>query len=122
MINVSEQVGPRLTSQDIENYGRQPNTSIMAIHRNQGYSCYDGAFPVVTPWPMSKSEYSRRSHGIPWPEKSGETIVVSPDWDPDRCAAVTDTVESAGASSNDQQQAAAMDLLNQLHQDLDLPS
>ena len=44
-ISINEQEGPRLTSQDIENYSRHPNMSIVSIHRNHGYSCYDGAFP-----------------------------------------------------------------------------
>ena len=120
-INVSEQIGPRLSSQDIENYGRRPNTSIMAIHRNQGYSCYDGAFPVVTPWPMPKSEYKKRSNEIPWPEKTDETIVVKPDWDPDRFATV-DGSDTGVADKTAQEQVDTQDLLNQLHTDLDLPT
>jgi hypothetical protein len=115
MINVSEQVGPRLSSQDIENYSRQPNTSIMAIHRNEGYSCYDGAFPVVTPWAMSKEEYTRRSHEIPWPKESDETIVVTPDWDPERFA-------EPASSEPAQEHVEPTDFLNHLHQDFDLPS
>ena len=117
MINISEQVGPRLSSQDIENYGRQPNTSIMAIHRNQGYSCYDGAFPVVTPWPMPKSEYKKRSNKIPWPEKTDETIVVRPDWDPDRVAAGDENVKVTDPKPTEE-----FDWLNKLHNNLDLPT
>jgi len=116
MINISEQIGPRLTSQDIENYGREANTSIMAIHRNQGYSCYDGAFPVVTPWPMAKSEYLRRSHEIPWPEKTDETIVVKPDWDPGRMDDADGAAQEAAAELTD-----TLDLLGQLHANQDLP-
>ena len=120
-INVSEQIGPRLSSQDIENYGRQPNTSIMAIHRNQGYSCYDGAFPVVTPWSMSETEYKKRSNEIPWPEKSDETIVVKPDWDPDRLD-MADGFDTGVADKTVQEQIDTQDLLNQLQNDLDIPT
>jgi hypothetical protein len=87
----------------------------MAIHRNEGYSCYDGAFPVVTPWAMSKEEYTRRSHEIPWPEVSGETIVVTPDWDPER---FTEPASNEPA----QEHVEPTDLLNHIHQDFDLPS
>jgi len=121
MINISEQVGPRLTSQDIENYGRQTNTSIMAIHRNQGYSCYDGAFPVVTPWTMSQAEYNRRSHDIPWPEALAETIVVSPDWNPDRTETAQEFGSAATTAETGQQHNGAAELLSELDQELDLP-
>lgn len=78
-ISINEQEGPRLTSQDIENYSRHPNMSIVSIHRNHGYSCYDGAFPVFTPWSTSKETYQELA-ATPWPEPSSQTIVVEPDW------------------------------------------
>lgn len=78
-ISINEQEGPRLTSQDIENYSRHPNMSIVSIHRNHGYSCYDGAFPVFTPWSTSKETYQELA-ATSWPEPSSQTIVVEPDW------------------------------------------
>ena len=79
LIRIQEETGPRLTAQDIDNLGRDPNMCIMAIQRNHGYSCYDGAFPVASPWPMSKTEFDRRRH-LPWPAKTKETMVVMPNW------------------------------------------
>jgi len=79
-VSIAEEEGPRLTAQDIEQISRHPNMSIMAIHRNHGYSCYDGAFPVLTPWSLSKDEYDRRSSELPWPDDSDETLVTSPEW------------------------------------------
>jgi hypothetical protein len=73
-IYISEQVGPRLTSQDIDDYSRDPNVSMMMIARNSGYSCFEGMFPMVTEWPMSKAEHRRRSLDIPWPAGTEATI------------------------------------------------
>lgn len=79
-IRVSEQVGPRLTSQDIEDYSRQPNTSILAIERNAGFSCFQGAFPVHMDWIMSEDEHRRRNLELGWPEGSEETIQTKGVW------------------------------------------
>ena len=79
-IQVCEEVGPRLTSQDIEDHSREDNTSIVTIERNAGFSCFQGAFPVHMDWMMSREEYERRSKKIPWPAVSEETIEVESDW------------------------------------------
>lgn len=84
LVSISEQVGPRLTAQDIDNFGRLSNVSITAIQRNSGFSCYDGAFPVRTEWAMPESEYKRRSLKMAWPEKTNATVVVDPEWDFER--------------------------------------
>ena len=78
-VQIKEEVGPRLSSQDIEDYGRDPNVSIVAIHRSQGLSAFQGAFPVVTDWAMSKREHEIRSHETPWP-RSKETMDVATAW------------------------------------------
>lgn len=83
-IGITEEVGPRLTTQAIDNWGRMPNVSITAIQRNSGYSCYDGAFPVHTDWTMSEEEYHRRGNEIPWPRVDAQTISVNPQWDMSR--------------------------------------
>lgn len=80
-IGIQEEIGPRLTTQAIDNWGRAPNVSITAIQRNSGYSCYDGAFPVHTDWIMTEEEYCRRQNEIAWPAKNEATICVSPQWD-----------------------------------------
>jgi hypothetical protein len=79
-IQVSEQVGPRLTSQDIEDYSRQPNTSILAIERNAGFSCFQGAFPVHMDWIMSQDEHRYLNLELGWPEGSKETIQTEGVW------------------------------------------
>ena len=79
-IRIDEGVGPRLTSQDIEDYSRQPNTSILSIERNAGFSCFQGAFPVHMDWMMSQDEYERRNLEVGWPEASDETIVTKGVW------------------------------------------
>ena len=79
-IRISETVGPRLTSQDIEDYSRQPNTSILSIERNAGLSCFQGAFPVHMDWMMSEDEYRRRNLEVEWPAPSDETIVTKGVW------------------------------------------
>ena len=79
-IRVSESVGPRLTSQDIEDYSRQPNTSILAIERNAGFSCFQGAFPVHMDWIMSEDAYRHRNLELGWPDDSEETITTQGVW------------------------------------------
>ena len=79
-IRISETVGPRLTSQDIEDYSRQPNTSILSIERNAGFSCFQGAFPVHMDWIMSEDEHRRRNLEVAWPDASDETIVTQGVW------------------------------------------
>ena len=79
-VRVGETVGPRLTAQDIEDYSRQPNTSIMSIERNAGLACFEGAFPVHMDWMMSKAEFDRRNLQMGWPEPTDETIVTAGSW------------------------------------------
>ena len=79
-IQVAEAAGPRLTSQDIEDYSRQQNTCILSIERHAGLSCFQGAFPVHMDWVMSKREYDRRSMKMEWPELSDETIETKGVW------------------------------------------
>lgn len=79
-IQISESPGPRLTSQDLEDHSRQPNTSILSIERNAGMCCFQGAFPVHMDWIMPEAEYEQRKLELPWPEPSDETIVTSGIW------------------------------------------
>lgn len=79
-IRVSESVGPRLSSQDIEDYSRQPNTSIMSIERNAGLSRFQGAFPVHMDWIMSETEFTRRNLEMEWPPTSDETVSTTGVW------------------------------------------
>lgn len=88
-IGITEEVGPRLTSEAIDKWCRQDNVSITAIQRNSGYSCYDGAFPLRTDWIMSEAEYGRRSHDMPWPVGDARTISVASQWNMSRQDPVT---------------------------------
>ena len=79
-IAVLERTGPRLTSQDIEDHNRQPNTNILCVERNAGFSCFQGAFPVHMNWIMPRREYQHRSLGMAWPEPTEETITTEGVW------------------------------------------
>ncbi len=79
-ISISESVGPRLSSQDIEDYSRQPNTNILTIERNAGLSHFQGAFPVHMDWIMSADEFRRRNFDMSWPEDTEETITTTGVW------------------------------------------
>ena len=79
-IHISESSGPRLTSQDLEDHSREPNTSIVTIERNAGMCCFQGAFPLHTDWVMPASVYEHRKLELPWPEATEETIVAKGIW------------------------------------------
>ena len=79
-VTVSDELGPRLTVEDIADASRHPNRSIINIARTCGYSSYVGAFPVHTDWTIPELEYSRRSLEQPWPTGDDETIEISPYW------------------------------------------
>ena len=117
-IQVSEQVGPRLTSQDIEDHSREDNTSIVTIERNAGFSCFQGAFPVHMDWLMSKNEYQRRSKEIPWPAESDETIVVESDWPKDQESDLGTELAKTGSSPAEPEASGAEDILAAIGQDL----
>lgn len=80
LIAVEEKIGQRLMPEDIQDINRDPNQSIFLVERSQGFSQFQGAFPMHTTWPMSKDEHARRSFEIPWPEPQEATLTVLPDW------------------------------------------
>ena len=79
-VDIRQEIGPRLTDEDIADINRDPNVSIVAIERNAGCSAFVGAFPVHTDWPISKAEYNRRHLDIPWPAGTDATIELAPFW------------------------------------------
>ena len=115
-IHINEEVGPRLTSQDIDDYSRDRNVSIVAIERNAGFSCFQGAFPVRMDWPMTHAEYRRRNEEMPWPPKTDETIEVQTVWPENLQQQVEAEAQYAGADPNDE--SAAADKLERIHQEL----
>lgn len=80
VINITQEVGPRLTAEDIADISRHPNRCIMNVGRTSGYSSYLGAFPVHVDWTMPEEEYERRSNDLPWPEGREGTIEIPPFW------------------------------------------
>lgn len=76
-VGVQECIGPRLPVEDIQDINRDPNQSILAVERGEGYSHFHGAFPIYSDWPISKDEYRRRDLDIPWPAASEETLEIS---------------------------------------------
>lgn len=109
-IQISESSGPRLTSQDLEDHSREPNTSIVTIERNAGMCCFQGAFPVHTDWVMSASDYEHRKLELPWPEATEETIVakgiwpsMTSTWEPnEHCAAAEEETDTDHASQTEE--------------------
>jgi hypothetical protein len=79
-VDIHQEVGPRLTDEDITDINRDPNCSMVAIERVAGYSSFIGAFPVFTDWPISKTEYEKRLLRTPWPPKTNATIEETAGW------------------------------------------
>ncbi len=80
LCQVRQEIGPRLTAEDINDLSRHPNRCAISIERNEGYSINLGAFPVHMDWVMPKSEYERRNNDIPWPAGGDATISIEPLW------------------------------------------
>ena len=80
VVQIAEASGPRLTNQDLEDYSRQANTSILTIERNLDMCCFQGAFPVHMDWVMPAADYQDRRLKMPWPADSEETIVTQGVW------------------------------------------
>jgi hypothetical protein len=79
-VGIRQEVGPRLTAEDIDDINRNHNLSMITIGRNEGCSVYRGAFPLYSDWPISKEEYDDRYLTMPWPPSSDETIDLKPMW------------------------------------------
>jgi hypothetical protein len=80
LVDIHQEVGPRLMDEDIADVNRDPNSSMVAIERIEGYSSFIGAFPIFTDWPVSKAEYEKRLLRTPWPPKTDETIKETTAW------------------------------------------
>ncbi|MCA9063318.1 MAG: TraM recognition domain-containing protein, partial [Planctomycetaceae bacterium] len=79
VIDITQEVGPRLSAEDIADISRNPRQSILSIGRAEGYTSYRGAFPVNLDFTMTEEEYLQRSVA-PWPEISDDTIELAPFW------------------------------------------
>ncbi len=79
IVQVVESVGDRLTPQDIQEIGFDPNRCIVAFEQGYGYTQYLGYFPAKVDWTMTKLEADRRA-ARPWPSASAATMTVTPNW------------------------------------------
>lgn len=79
-IDITQEIGPRLTAEDIADIGRHPNRCIMNVGRTSGYSSYLGAFPVHVDFTMPEVEYERRNNDLPWPDGRDGTIEIPAFW------------------------------------------
>ncbi|GAB5441338.1 MAG: hypothetical protein Fues2KO_16870 [Fuerstiella sp.] len=79
VIDITQQIGPRLSAEDIADISRNPRQCIMSIGRAEGYTSYRGAFPVSVDFTMTEEEYLQRGRAA-WPELSDDTIELTPFW------------------------------------------
>ena len=77
--DVSQQPGPRLTPNEIEDISRSKNGCIFSCNRSEGTAQFKGAFPVHIDFPIDKDDYDERNR-MSWPTKDGETIEPKPFW------------------------------------------
>jgi hypothetical protein len=76
-LHVREMLGPCLSFQDIEDYSLHPNVCMINFSQAVGVTQYRGYVPVLLQWHITKAEFRRRLLKCRWPEKPGETTVVS---------------------------------------------
>ncbi|APZ96365.1 type IV secretory system conjugative DNA transfer family protein [Fuerstiella marisgermanici] len=79
VIDITQEVGPRLSAEDIADISRNPRQCIMSMGRAEGYTSYRGAFPVQVDFTMTEQEYQERAQ-TRWPELSRDTIELAPFW------------------------------------------
>lgn len=78
-VKVVESIGDRLTPQDIQEIGFDPNRCILAFEQAYGLTQYLGYFSARVEWTMAKAEAERRA-ALPWPVSSADTITILPNW------------------------------------------
>lgn len=79
-VSIQEYLGPRLTTDDINDYSREENVSIVGIEHGKGLSQFYGWTPVYTDWPLSFQQYQYHNECVPWPVRSDATIEIDSDW------------------------------------------
>lgn len=79
IIDITQEVGPRLSAEDIADISRDPLSCIMNVGRAEGYASYRGAFPVRVDFTMTEREHFNRSRAA-WPRLSQNTIELKPFW------------------------------------------
>ena len=81
-VNISEYVGPRMNSQDIQDISFDPNLCLTWIARASGLCPFRGWFPMRTAWPVSKAAHDRHER-TSWPKKTDEMILPPAFWPKD---------------------------------------
>jgi hypothetical protein len=76
-LHVREMLGPCLSFQDIEDYSLHPNVCMINFSQGVGVTQYRGYVPVLLQWHITYAEFRRRLLKCTWPEKPGETTIVS---------------------------------------------
>ncbi len=107
-VKVVESVGDRLTPQDIQEIGFDPNRCIVAFEQGYGLTQYLGYFPAHVEWTMTKAEADRRA-ALPWPAPTDDTITVTPNWPTGNAHTITPNtlpVGSQGDEHRDEENAA----------------
>jgi len=77
--DVSQQMGPRLTPNEIEDVSRSKNGCIFYCNRSEGTAQFKGAFPIHIDFPIDKDDYDERNE-MSWPTKGDETVEPKPFW------------------------------------------
>jgi hypothetical protein len=115
-VNIQEYTGPRLTYQDILNFSRQPNVSLLWIDHAKGLSQFRGWFPMFTDWPIDQQthhDYQTR----PWPATTTETMEMKSIWPSETLGTITPTSHPDVALT--QEQADSSEKLRQIRRKLD---
>jgi hypothetical protein len=105
LVEIRQEIGPRLTDEDIADINRDANRSMVVIERNAGCSAFIGGFPVHTDWPISKDEYDERHLALPWPAGTDATIEQAPFWPAPNGETVTPTHHPAVSGPGDRPEA-----------------
>lgn len=76
---ITQQTGPRLTKNDIEDVSQATNRCILSVKRKTGNAQYHGAFPVHIDYPISGERYMANQLEK-WPSAPGETLTPTSFW------------------------------------------
>jgi TraM recognition site of TraD and TraG len=115
-VEVTDYIGPRLTTQDILDINRDPNMCMLAIERNEAFSCWNGFSPVYVDWPTSEREYDERDNHSDWPKATLETITLESPWPEGSSEVIVPTKPTLAIEDYKKE---ATDRLDKLKRDLD---
>ena len=105
-VGIHEYVGPRLTIEDIREYSRLENVSIVGIDHSRGLSQLRDWTPVYTDWPTSLGEYDYNNQHVPWPAHTESTLMIESDWPKGDSRTILVTVDPRVADEEAKQSAS----------------